>query len=222
MWRYFDSMFSKLSFVQEFLKTLSWTKLAQLAVFLAIVALAWAAYESRESLYNYITRSKISANVYFVKVSKHSSDMIKNSVDKSPAIVGAQIALVDFQKNTREIVYTYTDSTELKKIYDDFEKNNAFDLPLFNADVANNRRLVKLINGEFVCVPYLETIGYRLVPDSAKYITTICSVGIPPFYGKFSGIVSIYINKTPGAEEVDQLRILAKTISTQVYEKDFR
>lgn len=215
-------MLDKLSFVQQFLKALTWTKLAQLTVFLVIVALAWAAYESRESLYNYVTRTKISTSVYFVKVSKHTSESIKATVDKSPAIVGAQIAIVDFQKNTREVVYTHTDNPELKKIYEDFEKNNAFDLPLFNADVANNKRLVELINGEFVCTPYAETIGYRLVPESGKYIITVCSVGIPPFYGKFSGIVSIYINKALTAEEVDQLRILAKTISTAVYEKDFR
>jgi len=212
----------KLASIQKFLDILTWTKLAQLVVFLVIVALAWATYESRESIYNYVTRSKISSVSHPVKLSKSSSEEVVRTVSKSQLIVGVQIFVVDFQRNAREVIFTTTDVPELKLMYENFEKSNIFEFPLFNADIANNKRLVNLINGEFACYPFKETIGYKILPDASKHIEYVCAVGIPPFYGKFSGIVSIYLNRQPTAEEIDQIRNLSKNISSLIYEKDFR
>jgi hypothetical protein len=186
------------------------------------VALAWATYESRNSIYNYITRSKISNNSHPVKLSRSSTEEIIKSVGKSQLIVGIQVFVVDFQRNAREVIFTTSDVPELKLIYENFEKSNIFEFPLFNADIANNKRLVSLINGEFACNPFKETIGYKILPEASKHIEYVCAVGIPPFYGKFSGIVSIYLNRQPTVEEVDQIRNLSKNISSLIYEKDFR
>jgi hypothetical protein len=212
----------KLASIQKFLDILTWTKIAQLVVFLLIVALAWATYESRNSIYNYITRSKISNNSHPVKLSRSSTEEIIKSVGKSQLIVGIQVFVVDFQRNAREVIFTTSDVPELKLIYENFEKSNIFEFPLFNADIANNKRLVSLINGEFACNPFKETIGYKILPEASKHIEYVCAVGIPPFYGKFSGIVSIYLNRQPTVEEVDQIRNLSKNISSLIYEKDFR
>jgi hypothetical protein len=212
----------KLASIQKFLDILTWTKISQLVVFLIIVALSWAAYESRQPIYNYVTKTKLANSSPPVKLSKSTKDEIVNSVEKSQLIIGIQVTVVDFPKNSREVIFTTTDSPDLRSIYDNFEKSNIFEFPLFNADVANNKRLVSLINGEFVCSPFEETLGFRILPEAGKHVRYVCAVGIPPFYGKFSGIVSIYLNRQPTSEEVDQIRNLSKNISSLIYEKDFR
>lgn len=212
----------KLEGIKEFLDVLSWKKIAQVSVFLAILLCAWASYESRESIYNFVKNSKLSNQSPTISISKITASDIQGIVDKSELIIGIQIIIVDFQRNTRSVAYTYTDDTGLRNIYDNFQKNNIFDFPLFTNDESNNKRLVELINGEFVCVQFHETMSAKILPAADQYIKTTCSTGIPPFYGKFSGVVSVYTKRTPSAEEVDQIRGLAKNISAIVYERDLR
>jgi hypothetical protein len=216
------SFFDKVTGVKIFLGILTWKKIAQVAVFLLILLSAWAAFESRESIYNFIKSYKLSSNLPTLTISKTTSSEIETTVNKSDLIVAIQITVVNFQKNERNIIYTYIDDTELRTIYENYQRNNIFDLPLFTNAETNNKILVDLINGEYVCTIFKDTITYKLIPMAENHIKTICSSGIPPFYGKFSGIVSVFTKRIPTIEEIDQLRGLTKNISAIVYERDFK
>lgn len=213
---------SNLSSLQKFITSLSWKRLAQFAVFMLVAALGFVTYEAREAIYNFANHSRLSSHSPSVlKLSKDSSDILDSAVIKSDLIVGIQVTMVDFQRNTRVIVYSTIDNKELNDLYQKFNSNGLVELPLFNNDTINNKRLVDLINGEFICNPYKETIAAKLVPDSVKYITTLCANGIPPYYGKFTGIVGVYLKREPTSEEVDQIRALTKNLSEQIYDKEF-
>jgi len=217
------SIIDKLSIVQKFLNTLTWKKIAQLMVFLFIVALAWAAYENRSSVYNFVGRSNISGLVPITQtLSNRTTAEIDALVEKSDLINGIQITIVDFQKNTRYIVYTSVDNKDLKNVYLRIPSSSGFDTPLFNADLMNNQLLVSLINGEFICHPYGITLEAKMSPETLKYINVVCANGIPPYYGRFSGIVSVYTRRSPTSEEVDQIRTLSKNLALTIYDRDFK
>lgn len=218
-----DSFFEWMAIFQKFLNTLSWKKILQFTVFMFVIGLTWSAYETRESIYNFVKQSKLALHApSSVRLSKRTIEEIKNSVDKSNLISGIQVTVVDFQKNTRTVIYTYSDDKNVDEINQRFSDSGLIDLPLFNSDVNNNRRMVDLINGEFICNPIQETIAGQLAPDITKYITTVCTTGIPPFYGKFTGIVGVYTRREPTPAEVDQLRNLVKTLSADIYDNDFK
>ena len=213
---------SDLTAIRRFLEALSWKKIAQLAAFLFVVVLGWATFEMRDPIYNFIVQSRIQKSQPSVlsSISKKTASVIDSMVIQSPLIIGISIVNVDFQRNLRTIIYTSIDNNGLKTEYDKVYVSAS--LPLFDTNVSNNKRLVGIINGEFICSPYADTVSAETAPTTKKYIQTVCISGIPPYYGAFSGIVNIYLTRQPTPEEVDQIRVLSRNISVLVYDTDFK
>lgn len=213
---------SDLTAIRRFLDALSWKKIAQLAAFLFVIVSGWVTFEMREPIYNFIVQSRIQKSQPSVlsSISKKTASVIDSMVIQSPLIIGISIVNVDFQRNLRTIIYTSIDDNGLKAEYDKVYVSTS--LPLFDTNVSNNKRLVGIINGEFICSPYADTVSAETAPATKKYIQTACISGIPPYYGAFSGIVNIYLTRQPTPEEVDQIRVLSRNISVLVYDSDFK
>lgn len=218
-----ESFSSKLSAIHKFLTILTWKKIAQFAVFVSIIALAWILYETRITVYNFSSPARLATTISPVlKLSKKSIDDLTLVVNKSNLIVGIQVTVVDFQRNTRTVIFTYTDDRNIAEIYQDYEKRGLVELPIFNNDVLNNKRMVELINGEFICNPFNETIAYKIMPSASKYISYVCANGIPPLYSKFTGLITVYTNRIPIPEEIDQIRTMTRNLSSSIYDRDFK
>lgn len=213
----------KLTGVHKFLDILSWKKIFQLAAFLFVVALAYGTYELRESIYNYANQTKISKTSAIIqKISKQSMAEVDEAEKKSDLIIAIQVVIIDFQKNVRIPVYTASTHPELKRLYDEYKKNAIAEVPLFSGDVTNNKHLIELINGEFTCYPFSETLVSKVLPESGKFINTACAIGVPPYYGKFSGSIVFYLKRAPTPSEVEQIRALGRTLSANIYDRDIR
>lgn len=208
--------------IRKLLGVISWKKIGQISAVLALVVATWVSYENREHIYRQIFQARLRVSSYPVALSKKSTEEIDKAVKQADLIVGIQITSVDFEKNTRKIVYASIDNDDLRTIYSRYENTTIPDIPLFNNDENNNRRMVELINGEFICNPYKDTIQYKLAPEADKVITTVCANGIPPYYGRFSGIISIYLKRPPTPEETSQLRIMAREVATSIFERDIK
>jgi GAF domain-containing protein len=202
---------------------LTWKKIFQLVILLSVILLAWSIFDNREYLYTSLNGPMLpqfsSSNQ---KLSKHVTDQINAAVMRSELIVGIQVTLVDFQRNVRIIAYTSIDNPQLKELYNRYSSSAIAEVPLFDDDEKNNKRLVNLINGDFVCNTFKETIVAKLVPEGEKYVHTICANGIPPRYSKFAGIIGVYLSREPTPEEVDQIRTLARQLSSEIYDHDLR
>lgn len=150
-------------------------------------------------------------------LSDETKETIKVAVDKSSLMIGIQVVTVDFENNTRAAVYTYLNDDVLKKIYSEFAtKNSIRDFPLFTQDDINNIRIIKLVNHEYNCSPFKETTYYKYVPEAASRIVIVCAISIPPSFGEFNGITSVYLNKVPSPVEKDQIRIFVKDIAQRI------
>lgn len=213
---------TKIKAVQGFIKILSWQKIAQVVVFLFVILLAWGIYENREIIYSFAGQPKLPLDTSVTKLSKASTDMVHSAVYRSDIIVGIQIAIVDFPRNTQLILHTDIDNLTFKETYDKYVAGAIAEIPLFNDDIVNNRRLIELINGEFVCSPFTTTITGKLFPGANSAVHSVCSNAIPPRYGKFTGTVNIYLARQPTSEEADQIRTLSRYIGTQIYDVDLK
>jgi hypothetical protein len=193
-----------------------------LTAFLVILGFSYAMFDNRYAVYEFFRYSRIAPPASVVKLSKSSVTEIKKAVAQSDLVVAIQITLVDFQRNTRVVVYTEIDDPALRDLYTAFMEKAPAELPLFNTDMINNQRLVNLVNGEFVCTPYIDTLGAKLLPQTVPYLSTLCAGPVPPLYGRFAGIIGIYLARSPTPVEIEQIKTLSKNLGLMVYNNDLR
>jgi hypothetical protein len=148
--------------------------------------------------------------------------MIDKVVSTYPLIVGIQIVVVDLQRNIKFITYATTDDSELKLIMASYTEVIGVELPLFTSDADDNMTIVDLINGEFICGLYKNTVLNKIMPEVSKRAPSVCATSIPPVYGKFNGAIVALLQKNPTIEQIDQLRAVLKELSLQIYTKEFK
>lgn len=212
----------KIETIQTLLNSLTWRKLVLLTAFLAVVGFSYALFDNRYSVYEFFNSARSIPPAKSIHISQETRTEIDDAVKGSEVVVAIQVFLVDFERNTRTSIYIKVDNRELQEIYDKFISKSPADFPLFNNDLINNERLVNLVNGTFMCRPYKDTMAAKLVPDSVPIIKTVCSGPVPPYYGRFSGIINIYLTKEPRPTEVEQAKILANRLGLIIYNNDFR
>jgi hypothetical protein len=145
------------------------------------------------------------------------TNKIVTGVIDSQIIVGVMVVSVNLQKNARYSVYTFINDPELKTVYDRFIENGITkEVPFFTGNQIHDIRLTRIMNHEFICSPFKDTIGYKISPESGAKINTVCAVSIPPSYGNFKGIVGIYLKSPPTEIEQDRIRIFIKSIAEEV------
>lgn len=153
-------------------------------------------------------------------ISKQTKNTLTAFVDNTPNIAAAQIINVNFKSNTRYTTFiTSNDKILLEEFYKHQQAKTKNAL-LFSDNEAQNARLVKIINNNFVCEPYKNTRAVILYPKSAKNITSMCSISIPPFLGHFIGYINLHLYQEPTEQEKESLRLTFVTIATSIYEHD--
>jgi hypothetical protein len=149
---------------------------------------------------------------------KHELD---NAVKTDKNIIAIQIVTVNFPRNVRMETFVSIESPTLQEMYNRFIHSKTVDTPLFTEDKENNQRVLRLINGEFVCSPFNQTLAYRYAPQAERLVTSVCALGVPPFhYGEFSGIMAIYLNKNLTPEETQDLYRFARDVSIRIAESN--
>lgn len=144
---------------------------------------------------------------------------IDDAVQKSKLITGIHIVSVDFKKNIRIETYMSIDNVVLQNMYTMFIQDQAVKTPFFNNDKENNARMIRLIQGDFVCVPYKNSTAYKYAPSAETYVKYVCGLGIPPqHYNNFSGILTLYLTEVPAQQQLDQLFIFTRSLSIKIIE----
>jgi hypothetical protein len=171
--------------------------------------------------YVYIHFRFISDSSFGLKkiVPSQIQETIDSVVERTPVIVGVQVVKVDLQKNVRYILYTSIKDPAVKKVYSNFILDNiTVEVPVFTKNKVQNERMLAVINHEYICYPFVDTVSYELAPAMAKYITTVCSTTIPVESGKFSGFIAVFLSREPTDTEKDLIRIESILMSQRAYE----
>lgn len=205
-----------ITIARTILAYLTWKRILKIgigAVLSIILVLGWL---SREMIFD--KKPANFSKVAILKITNPVRNEIDDIVKKNDHIVAIQIVTINFQKNIRTETYVSIDSVVLQEIYNHYVNNKVIETPLFDENKVNNTRIVQLINGEFVCIPYKDTIAYKYAPDGENVVSTVCAIGIPPTYGEFTGIFTIYLKDKPTKDLTEQLFLLSREISTKIYD----
>ena len=211
--------------LKKFISFLNPARMVILAFLMLFVVLGISFWENRQVVYNAVTSSvtasgdKFSADI-IPPLQEPTKASIKNVVDRNQNIVAVQITRTDFRNNIRDTVHFYSDVQTLVNEFAYYEETKINYQQLFTVgDVDQNERMIKIIEQEFVCVDMPPNIS-MMMPSSTKYAKQICSISIPPRYGKMVGYVNVWLREPIGATAMPYYKNLARSISDEVYDRD--
>ena len=167
-------------------------------------------------LFSFLIYKLVAYDTEFSTLSPQTIIKIDIFLHSHPDYLGIQVMAMDLSKNARHVVYSHLESNEFQKIYMNYISNKIS--PIFtNNDEANNARMIRIINHEFVCSPISESMLFKNLPASASFIKTICSTSIPPSYGNFVGSVNLYLTAEPTESEIRTIQMHLKEISADIF-----
>lgn len=177
-------------------------------------------YENRNLIFSRVyslTQNKFSVPTNW-KISDKTKEELTKLVASSKLIKFIRISEVDLQKNRRVQRFWILQDPDEKSIT---EKADAL-LPqsMFDYDAKNTQQMVMVLNNEFVCSKFADTSLSRIIPELGKHTSTICTIAIPPFYGQFSGIMTVGLDYEPTKEEYDSLKFEISRIAVEIYLRD--
>lgn len=206
-----------------FVRALTWKKLSQVFVLLLILLFFGSLYTFKSEIYERANLTAIHGveQLTVIEPSSATKLEINKIANKFPvAIAGIQIVNVNFKNNTRSSAYLEINDLALKQAQQDYQQSSLALSPIFNDDELNNQRIVSLINGDFICTPFKHSVESQIYPKAINSVNTICSVGIPPHYGKFNGYLNIYLANKPDEREIIMIRQTAIDLSGIIYSND--
>jgi hypothetical protein len=152
-----------------------------------------------------------------LNVSASAISRIDNAVLNDPLIAGVHIQTIDFQRNIRVETYLRISNPYFDEIYKQYINNKTVEAPLFTQHKDLNSRIMQLINGEFLCIPFSQSVAAITMPTADKYVKVICSIGIPPYhFNNFAGILTVYLTSAPSKPEVDNIFLFARSVSIDI------
>lgn len=207
----------------EALKVLTWKHLSialSLALIFTVTMIFWG---TRDSIYE---RVKIHINRLALDTIPYPSNriqsQIKNIVQKVPSIVAIEEVNMDFKRNEKQPIYFFSKIEKFQIVIDDYKAKKIAQSPMWTTDQESNLRMVKILNGEFVCVP-VPARFIVAVPETIHYAKTICSLPVPPdSYGKITGYVNIWLSEPPSNDNIIDYRTLLRSLCVEIYERDIK
>lgn len=158
-----------------------------------------------------------------LRLSPAIKNYIDDTVKKDKNITAIQVVTINFPRNVRVETYISIGNPILQELYNGFMNTKLIETPVFNDSKINNDRVLRLINGDFICIKYSESTAYKYAPQAGSLVSYVCGIAIPPrHFGEFSGILTIYLTNTPTKEEMDSLFIFSRDLSTSIGEYNNR
>jgi hypothetical protein len=205
--------------VQDFTDKLTFRRILMVLFAGFLITFTTVVFENRAALFQSIYAAVTSQNeTASWEISRATQDQLITLVQTSSLIKMAVILDVDLQKNRSIVRFRQLndpDELEIKR------KANAI-LPqaVFDYDPKNTQQMVGVLNNEFVCAQFQDTSYQRYFPELGKRMPVICSIAIPPFYGRFVGILTLGLNTIPTKQELDGIRIEASRLAVEIYLRD--
>lgn len=227
-------MFDKL--IENFpkiLRALTFWRVCQVILLAIVFTGLYTAWDQRGPLMEVIRAVSVghpSKNV--IIANEGTIKAVKTLVDRSPLISGLQLINTDFRANTRTTAYFYSDRRDLQNYVDTAILNRVSPTPLFmTAPVGgtpeqmawalmSNSRVIDIINAEFVCYETSTTLFARTEPAIAILAPVLCSISIPPYAGKFTGYMNLFLTRQPSLDEKAMLRDAARALASDIFDRE--
>lgn len=150
------------------------------------------------------------------EISERTEQTIKQEINRHPEAVWAIITEMDLGTNAKRNKFWYNEDAQLHNAF----QNNVLrhqNNQIFNFNKTHTEQMVKILQNEFVCSPLVDTAIHQYTHELATQTENICRIAIPPFYGRFVGVLTIGF-RGPITDEVKfSIKSMASNISATVY-----
>lgn len=207
-------------FAQDITDKLTVSRIALVFVASIFATAAMVLYENRTSLIeiaaNYLEGGNRAEADW--QVSQETKIDLVKFVKNQELVNFALVTQIDLKKNRRSPRFWYLESDKAEAV----SKKAAILVPqpVFDDDGKNTSQILAVLNTDFLCTPYGDTIFARHFPELKEEMPVICRMSIPPIFGQFTGILTIGMKRVPTKDEVAAIRQLAAEMSTKIYMKD--
>lgn len=207
------------NFVEYLIDALTLKRVLLIALLGALFISLYSLFEHRSQAVNYLLAAPVNApaNLTSWKLSDQSKQILM-ALPKSFPIKYVDVTEVDLKRNSR--VVRFIDAPELSQSSNGFLTEVYKPRPVFDHDSKNTTQLVAVLANEFKCENFTDTIYFRMVPNEAAGITTICHIAIPPFVGQFVGYLTVGLERKMAKSEMDTLRLEMSRIAVEIYLHD--
>lgn len=151
-------------------------------------------------------------------ISHETQNQLSTFVTAVELVNYVSVVEVDLKKNTRWFRYVLFDDPDGAQVKTSIL--NILPQSMFDYDQKNTLQMVSVLQNEFTCVRFQDTIYQRFQPSLSKKIPIMCRIAIPPFYNKFAGYIDVGLNQAPTKYELDSLRIEATRLAVEIYLRD--
>lgn len=210
-----------LKLIQKIVSTITFSKVAMWVLALALAVVFYTMYENRNRIFMDVAEPvAINPVGLTFSISPETEAIIKDRVIGDRTIIGISVMSADLRLNEARSIFFYADDPVLAQVDAESKKSTNNRLPLFTNLDDSNADVIKLINGQFTCVKFTDTLLSRIYPELNSTVKMVCRSSIPSYYGYFSGYVGVFLNVNLSTEQQLQLKLTTDKIATDIYFRD--
>lgn len=152
-------------------------------------------------------------------LSDKTKDTIKDEVDSNPNVAWVVVTEMDLGANIKKFKFWY-DEDQFLYHKNSYALQQAANQQIFDFNKDHTLQMISVLQNEFICNLFNNTAFGSHAPELANQTDFICRIAIPPFYGRFVGILTIGV-KGPITDDVKfNIKSIAANISTTIYWRD--
>lgn len=215
-----ESIFKILGYIPGVIRLtdqLQFQKLFALFALCFVMLVGFTMWSERTQVMDYVI-SKISTSTPTWEVSQQTKDIIISETNKNSSISWVAINELDLGANAKRLKYWYNDNPDVyNKLNTKFDTNTS---AIFDFEQRHTDQMVGVLQNQFICVPFPDTNLKQSVPELGEQTQIVCRIAIPPFYGRFVGVLTIGIRGEYSETTMFQAKTMATSIATNIYWHD--
>ncbi len=212
-----DFLLKLIANASKFVMWASIKKVLMLSVVCLVALIGFTVFEERGQIQPLFSRQPEPVALRRFAVTDDLATRIRSLVN-STAVSMVVVYAADLQLNERVAMYRFSDNPLLSEMWDKYVLEFGASHPVFTKDDASNVLMVTIVNGEFSCHKYSDTINRLLVPNAP--VTHVCYISLPPYYGSFAGFLEVSMTRAPTAVEEQSLSLEMKRLSNDIFFKN--
>lgn len=188
-----------------------------IATFLIFASLVFMTlWTERATIINQVVDATNFSKMQKWQISTRTEQTIKEEINAHPEAAWAIITEMDLGANAKRNKFWYNEDQMIQSSLNRQILNQPNN-QIFDFDKTHTAQMVKILQNEFVCSPIAETVVSKYDASLADQTENVCRIAIPPFYGRFVGILTIGI-RGPITDDVRfSVKSMASNISATVY-----
>lgn len=198
---------------------LTWGKVGMAVVLIVFGSASTVFVAARQEIGAALLLSRLDADsaplILTEPLSVESTNAVADFMAANSGITTLRILSVDLPANTRTPIYQEFNSTAARRDAGNVPLSATI-LPFLSVDPVENAQMQSLLDGEFRCDSSADSGEPVPIYFSTNQTGTSCRVPIPPFRGKLSGYITVYLDEKPTGLYRDILRSRLTQLSTQI------